>query len=167
MNWPQFANMLGHIWNTKISHGLQLLQWNSQGDAHSNYILMILLIDWWNFRKLQEWFSEFEWDEDRTQNRKSNSLVIKTWNFSRMTILKPQNSASWTGSITNEIMLLYFYNVNKHEILLLPSIGSILTPIKPMSVDFAEIWQSYSYTHCTKTALKQMWSKRTITQTNF
>ena len=97
------------------------------GDAHSKHILIILLIDWWNFRKLQEWFSEFEWDEDRTQNRKSNSLLIKTWNFSRMTILKPQNSASWAGSITNEIMLLYFYNVNKHEILLLSSKGSVKT----------------------------------------
>ena len=80
-----------------------------------------------------------------------------------MTILKPQNSASWAGSITNEIMLLYFYNVNKHEILLLSSKGSVktkkrsnLTPIKPMSVEFADIWQSYTYTYCTKTALKEM-----------
>ena len=34
------------------------------GDTHNKHILIILLIDWWNFRKLQEWFSEFEWDED-------------------------------------------------------------------------------------------------------
>ena len=73
-----------------------------------------------------------------------------------MTILKPQNSASWTGSIINEIMLLYFYNANKHEGLLLLSKGSNLTPIKPMSVEFAEMWQNYGYTYCTKTALKQM-----------
>ena len=159
--------MLGHIWNTKCSHDYNFCSGILLGDAHSNYILIILLIDWWHFRKLQEWFSEFEWDEDRTQNRKSNSLLIKTWNFSRMTILKPQNSASWTGSIINEIMLLYFYNANKHEGLLLLSKGSNLTPIKPMSVEFAEMWQNYVYTYCTKTALKQMWLKRTITQTNF
>ena len=76
------------------------------GDAHSKYILIILVIDSWNFRELQEWFSEFE--EDRRQNRKLDSLLIKMWNFSRMGILKPQNSISWAGSITNEIMLLYF-----------------------------------------------------------
>ena len=166
--------MQRHIWNPKISHGLKLLQLNFIRWYHSKNILTIFFIDWWNFRKLQEWFSEFEWDEDRTQNRKSNSLLIKTWNFSRMTILKPQNSASWAGSITNEIMLLYFYNVNKHEILLLSSKVPVktkkrsnLTPIKPMSVEFADIWQSYEYTYCTKTALKEMWLKRTITQTNF
>ena len=28
MNWSQFTNMLGHIWNPKISHGLQFSQWN-------------------------------------------------------------------------------------------------------------------------------------------
>ena len=37
------------------------------GDAHSKHILIILLIDWWNFRKLQEWFSEFEWGKDRPE----------------------------------------------------------------------------------------------------
>ena len=125
MNWPQFTNMLGHIWNPKTSHGLQILQWNPIRWYHSKHILIMLLIDWWNFKKLQEWFSEFEWDEDRTQNRKSNSLLIKTWNFSRMTILKPQNYASWTGSITNEIMLLYFQNFNKHEVLLQSSKSSV------------------------------------------
>ena len=58
------------------------------GDAHSKHILIILLIDWWNFRKLQEWFFAFEWDEDRTQNRKPNSVPIKTWNYSRMNIFE-------------------------------------------------------------------------------
>ena len=72
-------------------------------------------------------------------------------NFSRMTMLKPQNSASQAGSITNELMLLYFYNVNKHEILLLSSKVPVKTkkrsnliPIKPMSVEFADMWQSYA-----------------------
>ena len=44
-----------------------------RGDAHSKHILIILVIDSWNFRQFQEWFSEFQWDEDRKQNRKSNS----------------------------------------------------------------------------------------------
>ena len=95
------------------------------GDAHNKHILIILLIDWLNFRKLQKWFSAFKWH--KIQNRKPNSLLIKTWNFSMMTILKPQNSALWAGSITNEIMLFYFYDVNKHEILFLSSKGSVKT----------------------------------------
>ena len=96
-------------------------------NAHSKHILIILLIDWRNLRKLPEWFSVFQWDEDRTQNRTFNSLRIKTWNFSRMTILKPQNFASWAGSITNEIMLLYLWNANRHEIFLLLSKGLVKT----------------------------------------
>ena len=63
---------------------------------------------------------------------------------------------------------------NKHEILLLSSEGSVktkkrsnLTPIKPMFVELADTWQSYTYTYCRKTALKEVWLKRTITQTNF
>ena len=43
-------------------------------DAHSKRILITLVIDSQNFRKLQK----FERDEDRTQNRKSNSLPKKT-----------------------------------------------------------------------------------------
>ena len=70
-------------------------------DTHSKHIIITLVTDSQNFRKLQK----FERDEDRTQNRKSNSLPKKTWNFSRIIILKPQNSISWTGVITNEIML--------------------------------------------------------------
>ena len=36
-----------------------------------------------------------------------------------------------------------------------------------MFVVFADIWKSYTYTYYTKTALKEMLLKRTITQTNF
>ena len=88
-------------------------------DVHSKHILIILVIDSQNFRRLQE----FERDEVRTQNRKSNSLPTKTWNFSRMSILKPHNSISWTGSITNEIML--WNEMNAEDT---PN----FTPIKPM-----------------------------------
>ena len=59
------------------------------GDAHSKHILIILAIDSWNFRELQESFAEFE--KDRTRNRKSDNLLTKTSNFSRISILKPQN----------------------------------------------------------------------------
>ena len=41
-------------------------------DAHSKYILIILVIHSQNFRKLTELFSELEQDENRTQKRKSN-----------------------------------------------------------------------------------------------
>ena len=88
-------------------------------DAYSKHILITLVIDSQNFRKLQK----FERDEDRTQNRKSNSLPKKTWNFSRMSILKPQNSISWAGGITNEIML--WNEINTKD-------TSNFTPIKPM-----------------------------------
>ena len=78
------------------------------GDAHSKHILIILLIVSWHFRKLQECFPEFDWDKDRTQNRKSNSLLIKRWNFRRISILKLQNSMPWARGNTNERMLLCF-----------------------------------------------------------
>ena len=55
-------------------------------DAHSKHIHIILVIDSQDFRKLQECFSEFERDENITQNRKSNRLLIKRWNLSRMSI---------------------------------------------------------------------------------
>ena len=71
-------------------------------------------------------------------------------------------------------MLLWFYNVNKHEILLLSSKGSVkakkmsnLTAIKPMFVMFPDTWQNYAATYCSKTALKEMLLKKTTTQTNF
>ena len=65
------------------------------GDANSKHIIIILVIVSWNFRKLQEWFSEFEWNENRTQKTKSNKLLIKRWNFSRMSILKAKYFISW------------------------------------------------------------------------
>ena len=46
-------------------------------DAHSKHLLIILVIYSQNFRKLHEWFSEFEWDENRIQKIKSNRLLIK------------------------------------------------------------------------------------------
>ena len=52
-----------------------------QGDANSKHILIILFIHRWNFKKSEEWFSEIEWDENRTQNRKSNNLLIKKVEF--------------------------------------------------------------------------------------
>ena len=37
-----------------------------------------------------------------------------------------------------------------------------------MPVEFADIWQSFAYTYCTKAALKERTKlKRTITQENF
>ena len=45
-------------------------------DAHKKHILIILVVDSQNFRKLQEWFYEFERDENMTQKRKSNSLIV-------------------------------------------------------------------------------------------
>ena len=40
--------------------------------------------------------------------------------------MKPQNYASWAGSITSEIVIA-FQIVNKHELLLQPSKGSVKT----------------------------------------
>ena len=51
------------------------------GGAWSKDILIILVIDLWNFRKLQEWFSEFHWNEDRKQNWKTNSFTDKKVEF--------------------------------------------------------------------------------------
>ena len=36
-------------------------------DAHDKHILIILVIDSQNSRKLHKWFSEFQWYENRTQ----------------------------------------------------------------------------------------------------
>ena len=62
-------------------------------------------------------------NETRTKHRRTNKLLIKRWNFSRMSILKPQNSISWAGVITNKIML---WNEIKAKIRL------NLTSIKPI-----------------------------------
>ena len=51
------------------------------GDGSSKDILIIVVIDSWNFRKLQEWFSKFQWEENRKQNRKFNSSTDKKVEF--------------------------------------------------------------------------------------
>ena len=97
-------------------------------DAHSKHVIIIMVICLQNSRKLQEWFSEFERDKNRTQKSKS----IKRWNFSSMSILKPQNFISWFGNIRNEIMLYCPYNmIKKHELLLLSSKGSLKVQLNP------------------------------------
>ena len=50
-------------------------------DAHSKHILILLVMYSQNLKKFQEWFSEFEWDENRTQKRKSIRLLIKMVEF--------------------------------------------------------------------------------------
>ena len=98
-------------------------------EPHSKHILIILDNDSRNFRKLH--LNDFlNLNEMRTEHRRYNTLLIKRQNFSRMNILKPQNSisqnsVSWAGGITNEIMLLCLQNIKKHEILLLSSKGSL------------------------------------------
>ena len=93
-------------------------------EPHSKHILIILDNDSRNFRKLH--LNDFlNLNEMRTEHRRYNTLLIKRQNFSRMSILKPQNSISWAGDITNEIMLLCLQNIKKHEILLLSSKGSL------------------------------------------
>ena len=72
--------------------------------------------------------------------------------------MKPQNFISWAGSITNEIMLLYFQVVNK--VINHPKLKRLkksnLTTIKSKFVAFADTGQSYMYTYCIKTALKEI-----------
>ena len=93
-------------------------------DIHSKHILIIMVIVLRNLRKLH--MNDFlNLNEMRTEHRRYNILLIKRQNFSRMSILKPQNSISWAGDITNEIMLLCLQNIKKHEILLLSSKGSL------------------------------------------
>ena len=93
-------------------------------DAHTKHILIILVTDSQNFRKLH--MNDFlNLNEIRTERRRYNTLLIKRQNFSRMSILKPQNSISWAGGITKEILLLYLWNIKKHEIFFLSSKGSL------------------------------------------
>ena len=80
-----------------------------------------------------------------------------------MTISKYQKLALWVGSIKNEIILIFFYKVNKYEILLLSTKFSIKTfkisnktPIKLLFVDFTTILQIYACAYFTSTALKGM-----------
>ena len=46
-------------------------------DAHRKHILIILLIDSQNFRKLQELFSEFQQDDNKKSEKKSSRLLRK------------------------------------------------------------------------------------------
>ena len=72
-------------------------------------------------------------------------------------------------------MLLWFYNVNKHEILLLSSKGSVkakkmsnLTAIKPMFVMFPDTWQNYAATYCLCSCiLVKNSSKRNVIKENY
>ena len=101
-------------------------------DAYRKHILIILVTDSQNFRKLQE----FEGDENRTQKKKSIRLLIKRLNFSRMSILKPQNFISWVRGITNATML---WNETKAKN------RSNLTPIKTHVTVFAHMAKLCSY----------------------
>ena len=84
-------------------------------DAHSKHILILLVIYSQNLRKFHEWFSEFEWDENRTQKRKSIRLLIKMVEFQQDEHFEAiLNSISWVGGVTNEIMLFYLYNITKN-----------------------------------------------------
>ena len=112
-------------------------------DAHSKHILITLVIYSQNFRKLQEWFSKFEWDENRTQKKKSNWLLIK----------KTQKSVSWVGGITNEIKLFCVYDITKKTSTASPFIRSKLAQIKPMFTVFTDTRQSYVATFFTKASL--------------
>ena len=112
-------------------------------DVHSKHILITLVIYSQNFRKLQEWFSKFEWDENRTQKKKSNWLLIK----------KTQKSVSWVGGITNEIKLFCVYDITKKTSTASPFIRPKLTQIKPMFTVFTDTRQSYVATFFTKASL--------------
>ena len=99
--------------------------------AHSKHILIILTVDSQNFRKLQEWFSEFERDEKMTQKRKSNRLLINRWNFGWLRILRAQKSISWARDITNDAAL-YLEHKKTSKCSLKAKNRSNLTPITLM-----------------------------------
>ena len=72
-----------------------------------------------------------------TQKIKSNRLLIKRWNFSKMSIFRAQNSVSWSRVITNDAVLSLEHK--KHGIPLISLKGSLkaknrsnLTPIIPI-----------------------------------
>ena len=97
------------------------------GNAQSKQILMVL-----------EWIHEFSesfrknflnLNEMRTkQNRKSNGLLTKRWNFSRISISKPTVLHYGLRCIAYEMMLFFFQNVNlnQNEILPLSSKASVM-----------------------------------------
>ena len=94
-------------------------------DAHSKHILIISVIYSYNLRKLHEWFSEFEWDENRTQKRKSNWLLIKKIQLQQHEHLEASEShiMGWGYYKWNNAVLSLQYS-KKYELLLL-SKGSL------------------------------------------
>ena len=89
---------------------------------------------YWSYihKSSESYRTELEWDENRIQKRKSNRLLlIKKWDFSSMSILKPQNFISWVGSIKNEVMLFFCNITKKHGLLLLLSKGSLKVKHNP------------------------------------
>ena len=58
-------------------------------DVHSKHILTILVVDSQNFRKLHEWFYEFERDENMAQKRKSNSLIVGKGGYTHLFLRFP------------------------------------------------------------------------------
>ena len=77
LNLPVFCNISKpQKFNRDYNYHRALLT-----DNHRKHILILLITYSQNFRKLQEWFSEFEWDENRPQKRKSIRLLIKQVKF--------------------------------------------------------------------------------------
>ena len=63
-------------------------------DANRKHILIILVIDSQNFRKLQELFSEFQRDDNKKSKKKIKQTTDKKVEFQ-------QDSISWAEVITN------------------------------------------------------------------
>ena len=63
-------------------------------DANRKHILIILVIDSQNFRKLQELFSEFQRDDNKKSKKNIKQTTDKKVEFQ-------QDSISWAEFITN------------------------------------------------------------------
>ena len=63
-------------------------------DANRKHILIILVIDSQNFRKLQELFSEFQRDDNKKSKKNIKETTDKKVEFQ-------QDSISWAEVITN------------------------------------------------------------------
>ena len=63
-------------------------------DANRKHILIILVIDSQNFRKLQELFSEFQRDDNKKSKKNIKQTTDKKVEFQ-------QDSISWAEVITN------------------------------------------------------------------
>ena len=63
-------------------------------DANRKHILLILVIDSQNFRKLQELFSEFQRDDNKKSKKNIKQTTDKKVEFQ-------QDSISWAEVITN------------------------------------------------------------------